>query len=101
MFEHGVADLGAHVVAVRQAEPSVEAVVGREELGLVTAMPLPMISVAYPASFSTEAMVCSSGLIRTASRERACSPPKSSKPMRLGYEPVSIEPRDGVHRAAM
>ena len=40
VFEHGVADLGTHVVAVRQTEPSVEAVVGRQKLGLVTAMPL-------------------------------------------------------------
>ena len=40
VFEHGVADLGAHVVAVRQTQPSVEAVVGRQKLGLVTAMPL-------------------------------------------------------------
>ena len=60
-----------------------------------------MISVAYPASFSTEAMVCSSGLspYRIPGKS-TCSPPKSSKPMRLGYEPVSIDPRDGVHTGA-
>ena len=40
VLEVGVADLGAHVVAVRQPEPSVEPVVGRQELGLIATVPL-------------------------------------------------------------